>query len=179
MHLLTYTVSTCTMVLYVVLAGFKLVYNTNIYVADKKNNEVYKHSKNGNFYSSGNPWLQTDIDLTKAVSLAIDGNIYILNNDGALIKLLRGELLDFELEKSDPPLENADKLKLSEELDYLYILDSSLNRLLVYDKEGQFLMQYQGDNLQNLKDFEIDEEQKIIYFLTGTVLQKFNAVHFE
>ncbi len=157
------------------------LYGANIYLTDNKNNEIYRYSKNGQKFDTPTAWLKDKLDLSQAVDLAIDGNIYILNSDGTVVKLLRGTNVDYKLEACDPPLEQANKISVStaKGQDFLYVLETKNKRLVVYNKAGQFLMQYQGDNLTALKDFVVDEDNKIIYFLSGANVLRFSAVHFE
>ncbi len=49
----------------------------------------------------------------------------------------------------------------------IYVLESSSNRLIAFDKEGNFIQQYKSEKFNNLKDFAIDEEAGIIYYLNG------------
>ena len=47
----------------------------------------------------------------------------------------------------------------------------------MYDKSGQFLEQYKNDFLKNAKDFAIGENDKQMYFLSGTEVLKTPALH--
>jgi len=154
------------------------IYNSKIYLINTNDNEIYRFNTNTTKLRAPSKWLIDNIDLIQAIDISIDGHIYILNRDGTIIKLLSGEMVNFSLGLCEPPIEEADKLQVSRELDFIYILEKKNNRLLVFNKAGQFLMQYQSDRLQDLKDFQIDEERKIIYFLNGSKIYKFNAEHF-
>jgi hypothetical protein len=103
----------------------------------------------------------------------------VLLKNGEALKFLRGEMLDFKLELVDPPLLNPTKILASLENDYLYILEPESSRIIVYNKEGEFQMQYQTDNLNNIKDFQIDENNKIIYFLDTSSVYKTKMTHID
>ncbi len=154
------------------------IYNSKLYTMDISKNSIYSFSITEQGLGSPTSWLNKKIDLSQAVDLSIDGNIYVLNKNASVIKLLRGERVAFDLEPTDPPLKETSKIVVSKDLDFIYILETKSNRLVVFDKKGQFLMQYQSDRLNQLKDFAVDEQKQIIYFLNGSKIFKFNATHF-
>lgn len=154
-------------------------YNSRLYIIDTKDNEIYRFSKTNQKFGAPSPWLNDQIDLSQSIGLSIDGYIYVLNKDATVLKLLNGKKTNFELEICDPPLEKPNKITVSKKLDFIYILEAKNNRLVVFDKNGKFLMQYKSDKLDQLKDFAIDEERKIIYVLNGSKIFKFNATHFK
>ena len=154
-------------------------YNNRLYLLNAKDSQIYRYHRVGNGFSSPYSWLKEKVDLTTAVDMSIDGHIYILKNNGQILKLLRGKTVDFTLEQPDPPLEKPSKLFVSPELKYIYVLEPAAKRLILFDKTGQFLMQYQSDKFTDLKDFIVDEKNKILYFLNNTSVFGFTGVHFE
>lgn len=143
-------------------------YNNRLYALDSKNNEIYKFTKINGEFSQRSNWMKEDADFSNAKDLSIDGNIYVLFDNGKIIKYFSGEEREFETDLIDPEITNASKIFASNEEDgFIYVLEKSTNRLVVFDKEGKFLHQYKSEKLDNLKDFTIDEESEIIYFLNG------------
>ena len=69
------------------------------------------------------------------------------------------------------------KLHVSETDKYIYIMESGQKRLAVFEKNGDFRLQYTGQNLDKLKDFAVDEEKKLIYFLAGNKILKLNILN--
>ncbi len=154
-------------------------YNNRIYLLDKQNNQIYRYNIGQDGLTGGQPWLKEKTDLADAVSISIDGYIYALKNNGQLLKYLKGQEQDFELGIIEPMLEHPDKLIVSPELKYIYILESINQRLAVFDKTGKFLLQYQCDQWTDLKDFTVNEAGKKIYFLNGTSVYEVEGTHFE
>lgn len=154
-------------------------YNNILYVVDTDKREIRKHQKTGDNFGAGSPWLSGEDELAKAVDMSIDGHIYVLLADGQIQKFLRGSKTDFKLESCDPPLTAPSRLQVSKDKDFIYVLEPDNKRLIVFDKEGGYHMQYMGDNLSKLKDFVVDEEKKIVYFLAENKVLKLNAVHLE
>ena len=97
--------------------------------------------------------------------MAIDGEIYVLKNTGEVKKFLKGSQQDFQLDIIDPKFEEVDKIIISPNLDYIYILEKKNKRLAIFSKKGAFIMQYKLETMHNLKDFTVDEKNQEIYFL--------------
>ncbi|PLX28146.1 hypothetical protein C0583_02865 [Candidatus Parcubacteria bacterium] len=154
------------------------IYNSNIYLLNPSAGQIYRHQRTGNNFGSPTPWINDGSNIENAINLAIDGNIYILFSDASIKRYLRGSEVDFDLELCDPPLESPTKIKLSQEEDFLYILEPKNRRMLVYSKDGQFQMQYMSETFDDLKDFVVNEENKKLYFLNGTLVYQTEASHF-
>ncbi len=152
-------------------------YNNKLYLLDNTQNNIYRYQKNEQTMGQPRAWLQDNSKLSQAIDIAIDGHIYILNQDSSVWQMLNGHKTNFHLENCDPPLSHATKIKTTQDSDYLYILEPDTNRLLVYDKTGQFVMQYLEDRLNNLTDFAINQTEKIIYFLSNNQIYKYPAIH--
>ncbi len=154
-------------------------YNNRLYLLDKKENKIYRYNKRPAGFTEEISWLKEKADFSNAVSLSIDGRIYVLKADGTLLKYLKGVSEDFELDIAEPAIEEATKVTVSPELKFIYILEPSKQRLLIFDKTGDFLMQYKVEQFTDLKDFIVNETTKKIYFLNGSSVYEVDGVHFE
>lgn len=143
-------------------------FNNMLYLADSSSGQIYRYKIQSSKLSVPSPWLNSPADLNKLASFGIDGSIYLLFNDGRLAKYLTGSEESFKLDAIIPPLENPDKIVVSQDLDRIYILEKSKNRIAVFDKNGKFISQYLADNLTRLKDFALNEKTKTIYLLNNT-----------
>ncbi len=146
-----------------------VLYNDRLYILDSKNNQIYKHTRTISGYSKGLTWVKEDqFDLSNAISIAIDGEIYILNKDGGVIKFLNGYFKDFTLQQPTKPATSPSKLFTLVDYKFLYILDPQNHRLLVFDKQsGEFINQYISDKFTDMKDIYVDEVNKKIFLLCG------------
>jgi hypothetical protein len=66
--------------------------------------------------------------------------------------------------------ENLTQIKTRVELPYLYLLEPSKKRVIVIDKSGKVVKQFQSEKFDNLKDFEVSDNGKTIYLLNGSEL---------
>jgi len=145
-------------------------YNSRFYLADSAAGQIYRFTKNGSQLSGAIAWLNSKEDLTDATGLAIDGDLYMLKNNGELFKYTKGKKQDFTLAAVEPALNQASKIFVSQEQNFLYVLDALNKRLVVFDKTGKFINQYMSDMFDNLRDFQIDEKNKKIYFLNNATV---------
>jgi hypothetical protein len=152
------------------------VYNQKIYLLDAKNNQIWKHSPTTSGYTRGTSWLKENFDLTSASSMAIDGTIYLIKNDGELLRLAGGYKENFET-NIDPALTSPTKIWTSAETNYIYILEPKTKRLVVLDKNGKLKIQYRSDQFDDAKDFIVSEKEKKIYLLCGDKIYGIAANH--
>ncbi len=145
-------------------------YNNRYYLVDAQNGQIYRFEKSGAKLTNYSAWLNTQEDLSSAVNLAIDGNIYILKNNGEVSQYTKGAKKIFAISPVEPNFSQTTKISISETQDYLYILEPSNKRLVVFKKNGDFVNQYTSDQFNDLRDFQIDEANKKIYFLNGALI---------
>lgn len=147
------------------------VYNGRIYLLDSTSGQILKYENNGEKYSE---WLKEQSSV-KAVSLAVDYEIYLLNEEGEVNKYLSGQVEKFALDQIQAPLEKADIIKSSK--NYLFILDKSLQRLAVFLKaDGTFIQQYSSDKFNDLKDLAVDEGNKKAYLLNDQTVYSIDLI---
>ncbi|MFA6322349.1 MAG: hypothetical protein WCX71_02615 [Candidatus Buchananbacteria bacterium] len=128
----------------------------------------------GNQFES---WLKEDrTDLNNAQSLFVDGQLYLLKNDGLILKFESGKQVELKFSSIDPAFSHPTKIKTT--ANYIYILDPKEKRLVVFDKPdpkdkkntATIISQYTSPAFSDLKDFAVNEKDKKIYLLSGTTL---------
>ncbi len=153
-------------------------YSKFIYLLDPVNNQIWKYSRNRDSYGGGQEYNES-ADLTRAVSIAIDGDVWILQNDldgdmgNDIIRLRKGEKKALTI--SDLPADawvNPSKIYTNDSLKFIYVLDSANKRVLRFYKDPPeagtdtrsliYNMQYLFEGLNEVRDFWIDSaEQKL------------------
>ena len=71
-------------------------------------------------------------------------------------------------------LSNPSRIYTNLNDDNLYILDNGNSRIVVLDKNGNYKSQYQAAVLKAAKDFEVLEQNKIVYVLSGGKVYEIN-----
>jgi hypothetical protein len=152
-------------------------YSNRLYLLNSKEGQIYRYSPIESGLGAPQPWLNDGTELRQAIDISIDGHIYVLNYNGQVLKLLRGQQQDFELAKIDPPLSSPTSLNVSLNNEFIHVLEPKEKRLAVFKKTGEFLLQYRFDQYNELNDFIINETDGIIYLLADNKLIKIQADH--
>ncbi|PIR13932.1 hypothetical protein COV49_00585 [Candidatus Falkowbacteria bacterium CG11_big_fil_rev_8_21_14_0_20_39_10] len=152
-------------------------YNNRLYAIDNQNSQIYRLDRVGAGFTA-NPWLTQKTDLIQALDLSIDGHIYVLTSSGQILKYLKGQSQEFELDPIEPEFASPTKIHISQDLEFIYILEPAGKRLAIFNKTGKFIIQYQSDNFSDLKDFTVDEAGKKIYLLNGNSVYEVEGKHF-
>lgn len=148
------------------LAGF----GGNIYLLDNGKNQIWKYLPTSSGYSDKRPYLSSDIkaDFGNAIKMQIDSSVYVLKQDGSMLRFTKGATDNFSYSGLDKGVKDPKSFFVSADTDNLYLLDSGNARLLVLSKTGEFKMQYQGDKFATTTDLAVDEQGKKIYLLDGS-----------
>ena len=124
-------------------------YNNNFYVLDPGANAIHKYQATAGGYevapSSYVP-ATVDIDLSSAIDMAIDGDIFVLMSDGSVLRLRGGQREPFEISGLDGVSLKATRIFTEVDTDSLYLIDSANKRIVEIDKReetaGEFVRQF-------------------------------------
>jgi hypothetical protein len=126
--------------------------------------------------STRSEWIKEDVDVRNTVDIYIDGDIYFLEKNGAILKFRSGEKQEFAYNPLSPETNNAQKIIGSS--DTLYILADN-DRLISINKNkegdndpGEKITQYLFTNL-NISDITITPDNKI-YLLSDSKIYTFS-----
>jgi hypothetical protein len=139
-------------------------YGGNIYVLDAADS-IRKYVKSGNDYTDSNYLKGSSPDLTKAVSMGIDGSIYVLFSDGQITKYTKGVTDSFKLSGLTTPFSSPTRLFASSKLETIFILDPKHSRIVVLEKTGSFVKEISASILSAAVDLQIDSGGKTAYVL--------------
>jgi uncharacterized membrane protein len=150
------------------------VYGSRLYVLDSSHNRILRLPATEKGFAKPQFYVKDGTDLSAAVSIAIDGSLYVLAKNGAITKLESGTRLQFGVQPAEPAVTAAVKLRTSENSDSLYVLERSPGRILRFNKKsGMLAAQYTSDALADANDFLIDEKAGQILAVAGNRVLKF------
>ncbi len=124
-------------------------FNNNLYVLDPAANRIHKYQPTANGYEVEpidyfDP--SEDVDVTSAIDMAIDGDVFILLSDGTIQRYRAGKPVRFQIRGLDRPISNATRIFTDVDADGLYVVDDGNKRIVELDKrdgnEGQFIRQF-------------------------------------
>lgn len=147
------------------------VFATNIYFLDSENGQIVKFIKKDGSYSKNSIYADSKkVDLKQSVGIAVDGSVYVLSNNGSVIKFSRSiPDTDFSIKNIPAPYEKIEepkKIYSSPETNYIYILDSKANRVIRFNKAGEFVSQYSLDG-STISDFIVNDKLKNLWLISG------------
>jgi hypothetical protein len=157
--------------------NFNLYTSEKLYLLNKEKNQIKTYTKSGNSYGTGNDWFKESADLSKAVDLFINGSIYILNNDGSVLKYYTGNKQTYTASAPEPATNNFKKIIGGDKK--LYLWDAADKRLAIINKDdsakedGHLISQYIFESLQSPSDLAIDEKNNTVYILDQESVYKF------
>lgn len=145
-------------------------YVGTMYLLDGVLGQIYKHTSNQDTFAAGDSYINpANINLKQAVSLAIDGNVYVLKGNGQVLKIQKSKLQDFSLQDTPSPWDKiTEPIKIFTDSDTpsIYVLDNGQKRILEYDKDGHYIHQYAfDDNLDKITDFNVSSKARKIWIL--------------
>jgi hypothetical protein len=148
-------------------------FQENFYLLDPQRNQILKYVPTDRGYDAPpEEWLkpETEVDLSNAVDMAIDGFIYVLA-DGTIFKFNTGLREPFDQEGLDEPLRSPTALFATPESQSLYVADAGNRRIVQFSREGAFQRQLHpppgSEAFDSLWSLWVDEAQGKLYFLSG------------
>lgn len=150
-------------------------FGRNIYILSPDQNQIFKYSRNRDNYSRASNYTQ-DVDLKGAISITIDGGIYVLKQGGDILRFYRGKLQNFRIDDLAVDLSNVTKIFTTAELGNLYLLDPVNKKVITLTKSDSGISRYVGEvifeDIDNLKDFYVEEGETKLNVLTDTAIYR-------
>ena len=144
-------------------------YSNFIYTLNPSSNQIYKFKKTQTGFDDGNTWLDDkNINIENAISLTIDGSIYVLRSDSTIDKYRTGNKQKFSVEIPSTPISDTSTIYTKPEMNYLYITDKQNKRIILFNKsDGKLVRQFVSDKFSNLQNVIVDQKEETIYALSG------------
>lgn len=144
-------------------------YAGNLYLLDKTKNAIYKYIATEDGFTPRTSYLNhgVSIDLSAARRMMIDGSVWVVTSQ-QFLKLERGAPIQFALSGFSDTIPTIDAFYTGDEEKFFYVLDKSLSRIIVFDKDGVYQSQYQWDELKNATDIVASEKEKKLFVLLGS-----------
>ena len=134
-------------------------YNGFFYLVDGKADEIWKASISTSGLGSSQTWLNDEVDLAKTKKILIDGSVWLLLDQNRILKLTRGTQAAFRITGLNEPLGEVVDFYLDEESENLYLLDIGKGKVIVLQKNGQFIKEYLWDKLKEADQLVVEEDK--------------------
>lgn len=141
-------------------------YAGNVYVLDKDASRIYRINASGENFALPQIWTAQgiDVEMSGIRGWFIDGFIWVLYDDGRILRFSRGVPERVILKDVFPRLEKIQAVYSNEVAEFLYVLDNVLGRVVVFDKSGSYFAQYFSEELKGAKSIVVSEKEKRLVF---------------
>ena len=149
----------------------------NVYLLDKSKNSLWKYIATENGFSDRRSYINQgdNYDFSDIDRMIIDGSIWISGRK-EIIKFTGGAREFFTFSGIQDSFEDTEIIYTSDIEENLYLLDKKLARILVFDKDGLYLEQYQWPGLSDVRDFVVSEDLGKIFVLKASKLYSIDMV---
>ena len=158
--------------------GFE-TYTVNLYAVDAGANQLlrWKPTALGTYALPPDEWFGTSVpaEITSALDLAIDGDIFVLAADGGITRYRSGQPQPFTLQGLERPLQNPQAIVTAASINSLYVVDTGNGRIVQLAKNGQFERELVGvaSPGETIRDLWVDEAGDRLFVLTGERLSEY------
>ncbi len=142
-------------------------FSSNLYLLDN-GGEIWKYPFLETEFSSKQRWLKEQTSLSSALSMAVDGSLWVLLNDGSILRFTQGDSNFFRITGLEKGFSNPSIIYTDFNSENLYILDKGNSRVVAIDKSGEYKAEYHWSEMSSVNDLLVLEEQSKIFLLVGS-----------
>ncbi len=150
-------------------------YGGRLYLLDPAGGQIWRYiPENGEFGGEVEPYFSSSEDspsLSGARDMALDGNIYVLFEDGGVARYLEGRAMPFAIADVPPPPPHFIALAVDPDLTNgpVYLADGASDRIVVLRDTGVFCAQLRstGDEFRGLQALTVSEAGDALFVLAG------------
>lgn len=152
------------------------LYNNTVYLLDTGVGQIWRYPLSGNALGQGNSYFRAPYNpLKESLDFAIDGAIYVLQRNGAVLKYFNRQPMQFAVTGLPEPLNRVVAIAASGDdpnRGSLYLLDAGTGSVVELNKSGQFVRQYRGEGEEFLdaQDMTLDGTSNTLYIVAGNRL---------
>lgn len=145
------------------------VYGGNLYLLDQGEADLYRYPVIEGGFGSKQSWLKGERRVLEgAISMAIDGSIWILKEGGEILKFTHGLADPFAISGGGEGFGKEGEIYTEGSLENLYILDKEKQRVVILGKDGEYRAFYEWRGGEGIEEIAVSEEAGRIWLLGGS-----------
>lgn len=147
------------------------VYENYFYLFNPSKRNIYRFTETNDGLSEAIGWLvdKQGLDFTSIQDMAVDGDLWLSDNTGKILRYSRGYQSDFQIQGLAEAPSDTLEIEAKPESETLLAFDKAAKRLLIFRKNGEFLSQIRSNELAAVTDVSLVSEQ-LAYALSGSIL---------
>ena len=149
----------------------------NVYLVEESESELWRYPGLEGGVGERRRWLGPGVipDFSQVVDMAVDGDIWLLSKNGTVSRYRQGAPLSFTVKGLDEPIGEGVAIEVSlgkadgesDEEERVYILDRGQARVVVLNKNGEYVEQYRWQGIRGVTDLAVDTVGKRMLLLSG------------
>lgn len=147
-----------------------------VYVLNPEKRNIYRYSRQESGFSEPIGWVSGSARFSydQVTSWSIDGDIWIATREGKVHKLSSGTEQNFNIVGLSEPITGSIMLFTHDALANVYLLEADQQRLIVLNKQGEFLKQVKSTSLASTTALFVSEERQTAYATSGSIVYEIN-----
>lgn len=143
-----------------------------LYLINKEKRNIYRYYYNNDKLSDPIGWLvdKQGINFDNISNLVIDGDLWLGDKSGKLLKFSKGYANDFQITGLSNLPTSALSLSANENGNSLAILEKQNKRLIIITKDGQLISEIKSNELAGVSSIAFGADGQKIYALSGSVI---------
>lgn len=154
--------------------GGRLVrsYADNLYVFNPSRNNLYRLGGDGQGYADSRVWLRSSrgIEFDDITSMTIDGDIWLGDRRGKIFRLRTGQPQDFAVSGLESDFSSDLYLYTRDDLEYLYVLEPDVRRVVLLTKEGAFVREIISASLASATALVVSDSGDRALIASGSLI---------
>ncbi|MBW7955220.1 hypothetical protein H3C66_00640 [Patescibacteria group bacterium] len=149
------------------------LFDKYLYVLNKTRNNIFRYdTEDDKLDSEPTAWIQSGqgVDLNNVQTFAIDGDVWLSTQTGEILKLSGGRTAAFEISGLADPFTTPISIFTKPDLQNLYVLEPEKSRVVVLNKEGQFIKEIKSDELAGATAVVASEKHSKAFALSGSLV---------
>lgn len=148
-------------------------YGTNLYLLSKEQSQLYKYVRTATGYGKGASQIAENSVIRNPFSLAIDSDVYILNQGGEILKFTSGIRQDYTITGLPFDLENADSIFAAADYSNIFVGSKKSKSVIVIGKDGAYKGRFTANEIEKISNIFVDGTT--LYLTAGKNLYTFGV----
>ncbi len=147
-------------------------YGPYVYVFNPAKRNIYRYTVAKDSVSDPIGWIVPGEKVTfdQITSMAVDGDVWLGTKTGQVVKLTTGRVVPFNIRGLAKPLTSSVVVYTKDFLNNVYILEPSAKRVVVVQKNGDFIKEMSGQALGTATDLVVSETDNRVIVVSGSAV---------
>lgn len=148
-------------------------FSSYLYIFNPDKRNIYRYTIRGNGLSEPIGWLisKQGLEFANITSMAVDGDLWLSTNTGQLKKFTKGSQdNDFALKGAPNQISQEFTVYTNENLNNLYLLIRDEQKLLIFNKQGEFQKEIVSPSLASVTGLAVNEQLQKAFAISGSLV---------